>query len=69
MLCKKHSSSSVPVSWKCLTTLPTLEFRWGCLVTSALSWAEKEVMILEATQLFLIVRAEAVFSWGFLRLE
>lgn len=50
-------------------TLPTLEFSLSCLVTTALSWAEKKVMILEITQLFFFVRAEAMFSSDFLHLK
>ena len=56
MPCKNISSSCVPIFWKGLTTLPTLEFSLSCLVTTALSWAEKKVMILEITQLFFLCK-------------
>ena len=69
MPCKNISSSCVPIFWKGLTTLPTLEFSLSCLVTTALSWAEKKVMILEITQLFFFVREEAMFLGDFLHLE
>ena len=59
----------MPIFWKGLTTLPTLEFIFSCLVTTALSWAEKKVMILEITQLFFFVRAEAMFSSDFLHIK